>query len=361
MADNRGWCWGANGVGQLGNTTNVNASLPGNVLMSDGTEVLDLDQIFSSPHGAQSCAIDANAQLWCWGSNNFGQVGNGTTTNTYYPQLVKTSASTILANVTAVGLGFESTCAIASGTVYCWGNSSFGESGYIGLKSYATIVKDDSGIPFTGVSEISVGQRHSCALKSGSVWCWGLDREGELGNDEARVNSSVPVLVKKSDGTNLTGVDHISNGQFYTCALTTAGEMWCWGSNTLGQLGDGKVIDGRNRAAPVLKSAGVPLKDISEISTGAAHTCARINGEVWCWGYNNNGQLGDGTTTNRLYPVKVILTNGTPLTNATAISNGALYTCAIVNTRMLCWGDNQYGQLGDGTLIDKLRAFINNL
>ena len=338
-----------------------------NVLKSDGTEVPNLDQISISGYGRHSCAID-DSQLWCWGSNEFGQLGNGTTTNTNYAQRVKTSATTILANVTDVGVGTDTTCAIASGTVYCWGNGGYGGAGYIGQKSYATIVKDNSGIPFTGVSEIDVGQRHSCGIKSGSVWCWGMDREGELGNDEARVDTTVPVLVKKFDGTNLTGVDHISNGNFYTCALTTTGEMWCWGANGFGQLGDGTVLgngtdyaNGRNRAVQVLKRAGVPLTGVSDISSGGSHTCALINGGVWCWGKNDNGQLGDGTTTNRLYPVQVILTDGTPVTNATAISGGAAHTCAIANAKMVCWGDNSSGQLGDGTLIDKLRAIINGL
>jgi len=137
--------------------------------------------------------------------------------------------------------------------------------------------------------------------------------------------------------------------------------MWCWGADGVGQLGDGKTIVAQPRAVQVLKRAGVPLTGIEEISAGAAHVCARINGEMWCWGYNSVGQLGDGTIINRLYPAQVILTSGAALTNATAISSGTLHTCAIANTKMLCWGDNSSGQLGDGTLIDKLRAFINGL
>jgi serine/threonine-protein kinase len=86
-----------------------------------------------------------------------------------------------------------------------------------------------------------------------------------------------------------------------------------------------------------------------------------MNGETWCWGLNDNGQLGDGTTTNRSFPVQVIMANGTPLTNVVAIDSGRTHTCAIANKRALCWGDNTSGQLGDGTFIDQLRAIITGL
>lgn len=226
---------------------------------------------------------------------------------------------------------------------------------------YAMVVKDNLGAAFTGVSKISVGQRHTCVIKSGSVWCWGLDREGELGNDESRTDKVFPVLVKKSDGTDLINVDHISNGQFHTCASTTTGEMWCWGGDKYGEAGDGQIVDGRNRAVRVLKSASVPLTGVSEISAGDTYTCARLTGSVWCWGNNNVGQLGDGTKTNRLYPVQVFLSSGTALANAITISSGISHTCAVANNKMLCWGYNNVGQLSDGTLIDKLKAIINGL
>jgi alpha-tubulin suppressor-like RCC1 family protein len=294
IADNRGWCWGGNGSGQLGNQTNSNAKLPVNVRKSDGTEIPDLDQIARNMRGDHNCALDASAQLWCWGSNSEGQLGDGVNLDTglgrNYAQLVKTNSSTTLANVTDASLGLESTCAIASGTVYCWGLSLFGETGYVGQRSYPTIVKDDSGIPFTGASKISSGQRHTCVIKSGSVWCWGQDRDGQLGDGGALVDSKVPVRVKKSDGTDLTDVNQISNGQFYTCALTTAGAVWCWGMNPFGQLGDGTIIN-KSRAVQVKKSASVLLSGVSEISAGAVHVCARISGEIWCWGKTRLGNL----------------------------------------------------------------------
>jgi alpha-tubulin suppressor-like RCC1 family protein len=261
----------------------------------------------------------------------------------------------------------EHSCAIAAGTVYCWGYSAYGQAGYIATKNYATVVNEGSGVPFRGVSEVSIGSRHSCALKSGNVWCWGLDNAGQLGNDDNRINQMAPAMVVKSNGTALTGVEHISSGAFHSCALTTVGEVWCWGANAYGQIGDGTTgtlisgITGRNRAVQVLKSAGSALKNVTEISLGDEYTCALMNGETWCWGINDNGQLGDGTTTNRSFPVQVIMANGTPLTNVVAIDSGRTHTCAIANKRALCWGDNTSGQLGDGTFIDQLRAIVTGL
>lgn len=363
IANNRGWCWGGNGSGTLGNKTFVAAKLPVNVLKSDGSEIPNLRQIARNFRGAHNCALDASAQLWCWGNNNEGQLGDGINLamgGRNYAQLVKTNSSTTLANVTAASLGLESTCAIASDKVYCWGLSLFGETGYMDQRSYPTVVDDASGIPFTGASQIGSGQRHTCALKSGSVWCWGQGDQGQLGNSTTFLSSQVPVLVKKFDGTELTGVNQISNGQFYTCALTTAGAVWCWGMNTNGQLGDGTIIN-KSRAVQVKKSSSVLLSNVSEISAGGAHVCARISGAIWCWGGNSTGQLGNGTKVKQGYPVQVIMTSGTTLANATAISSGEGHSCAIANTKLVCWGGNVDGQLGDGTLIEKLKAFINGL
>jgi serine/threonine-protein kinase len=110
-----------------------------------------------------------------------------------------------------------------------------------------------------------------------------------------------------------------------------------------------------------LQSAGTPLTGVTAIAVGYNSSCALISGAAWCWGLNDKGQLGDGTTTNRLYPVQVIMTNGTPLTNVANLSSGGQHTCAVANNKALCWGDNSAGQLGDNTLINKLRAFILGL
>jgi alpha-tubulin suppressor-like RCC1 family protein len=374
MADNTGWCWGANSTGQLGNKANTNTKLPVKVLKSDGTTLTNMVHVVASVNGGHSCAITDTNLLWCWGLNGSGQLGIGTTISTNGAVRVKKSASLTLDTVSAVSVGGEHTCAIVATTVYCWGNSLYGETGLgtISTKTtYASIVKNANGTSFTGVSEISAGFRHTCAVKSGNVWCWGLGLQGQLGDDILRANKTNPVQVVKSDGSTLSDVTHVSSRGFHTCAMTSAGEMWCWGYNEFGQIGDGTTLagtvgsnttpPGRTRAVQVLRSAGTPLTGVTAIAVGYSSSCALISGAAWCWGLNDNGQLGDGTTTNRLYPVQVIMTNGTPLANVDNLSSGGQHTCAVANQKALCWGDNSAGQLGDNTLINKLRAFILGL
>jgi alpha-tubulin suppressor-like RCC1 family protein len=276
--------------------------------------------------------------------------------------------------VTNVSLGGAHTCAIADRTVYCWGNSIYGETGlgvFSARTNYATTITSADKTPFTGASEISAGLRHTCAIKAGNVWCWGLDLQGQLGDGSLRVNKVYPVQVIKQDNTALSNVTKISSGNAHTCAMTSTGEMWCWGFNQSGQLGDGTTLDGtvnsssmapaRTRAVRVLRSAGVALTGITAIATGGNNSCAVISGAAWCWGLNDKGQLGNGTKTNRLYPVQVISTDGTPLANIDDLSSGFEHTCAVANQKALCWGENSSGQLGDNTIIDKLRAFILGL
>jgi hypothetical protein len=343
----------------LGNRTTTNAKIPVRLVKNDTSALTNLAQIDTSADGGHACAISATNLLWCWGWNDVGQVGYGNSVNATGAVQVKKNSTTPLDNVTGVSVGMQYTCALVTGQVYCWGYSLYGETGRMGISTYAVIVTNN-GSTFDGISEISVGARHTCALKSGNVWCWGYDGQGQLGNDDVFINIARPIMVKKSNGTDLANIAHISNGYRHTCALTTTGEVWCWGLNDAGQLGDGTILT-RPRAVQVLQSAGVPLTGVTAIDAGVTHTCAVISGEAWCWGLNDRGQLGDGTTINRRYPVKVILTDGTPLANITDISAGTVHTCAVVNNRALCWGGNGVGQLGDNTFINKLRAFINEL
>ena len=374
IASYRLWCWGTNDVGQLGNKSKVavpNAALAVNVLQSDGTQLPgQIKQISTGVEGSEgphSCAIDSLNQLWCWGKNDFGQLGIGTTVDSNYAQQVKINSTTNITNVTDISVGLQHTCAIASGTVYCWGSSWFGETGQspttpISGLNYATIVKDSLGASLTGATKIAVGQRTSCAIKASTVLCWGINREGELGNGLGG-DSTVPVLVKKNALDNLTGVTNLSVGQFHICATTTDKTMWCWGENAKGQLGVGVInlTGGLRYASLVLKSVGNSLTGVLDISLGENHTCARLSTGMWCWGSNTYGQLGDGSKTQRSYPVQVALLSGGLLSNVISISAGRQYTCAVANSKALCWGSNSFGTLGDNTTVDKSKAIINGL
>ena len=325
------WCWGFNRSGQLGNGTRTDSSVPAAVggLLSGVTAIAA---------GDHTCALTSAGAVWCWGANTLGELGNGTTTSSDTPEAVRGLPS----DVTAIAAGGAHTCALTSaGAMWCWGANRAGQLGD-GTTTPSDVRVAVDGLP-SGVTAIAAGGIHTCALTSaGAVWCWGANSAGQLG-DGTRTDRSVPVAVS---GLPPLGVTAIAAGGNHTCALTSAGAVWCWGANRAGQLGDGTTT---NRSVPVAVS-GLPPLGVTAIALGDGHTCALTSaGAVWCWGANSAGQLGDGTTTNRSLPVPV---GGLPA-GVTAIAAGGEHTCALTSAGAVwCWGYNFYGQLGNGTTTD---------
>jgi alpha-tubulin suppressor-like RCC1 family protein len=209
-------------------------------------------------------------------------------------------------------------------------------------------VSVQAGVPVWDAASFSVGAEHVCAVTlSGGVKCWGSNNYGQLG-DGTTTNRSSPV-----DVSGLTsGVVAVGAGDSFTCALITGGEVKCWGVNWDGQLGVSTVGDDC-RGDPCSKTpVSVPgLSGVASLAVGSWHTCVLVNDEVKCWGYNGEGQLGDGTDTSSSTPVVVTDTlTGSPLSGIAAVAPGASQTCALTSSGgVKCWGENWYGQLGDGT------------
>jgi alpha-tubulin suppressor-like RCC1 family protein len=332
-------CWGYNGSGRLGDGTTTNRLTPINVngLTSGVTAIAAGEE--------HTCALTNAGGVKCWGENHSGQLGDGTTTD----HLTPVNVSGLTGGVTAIAAGDSHICVLMSaGGVKCWGANSFGQLGNSTAGIQLASV-DVSGLA-SGVTAISTGGNytcaggaHTCALTSaGGVKCWGSNGAGQLG-DGTTTQRLTPVNV-----SGLTsGVMAVTVGVNHTCALTSVGGVKCWGYNAFGKLGDGTTI---NRHTPVDVSA--LTSGVRVIAAGYYHTCALTSaGGVKCWGYNNAGQLGDGTTTDHLTPVNVSgLTGG-----VRAIAAGYYHTCALTSAGgVKCWGGNFHGQLGDGTTTDHL-------
>ena len=346
-------CWGWNGYGQLGDGTNTDRNIP--------THVPGLTGVVALATGFRhSCALKADGAVSCWGDNAYGQLGDGTTVNKPSPTAV-TGLITLVDIVTgvkvaAISAGVYHTCALKSnGVVRCWGYNGSGQlgDGTTVNKSVPTTVPG-----LTQVAAVVTGWNHSCALKTdGTVSCWGRNNSGQLG-DSTTVDKSTPtptVVPAPFIGlTPITGVATLTTGDSHTCALKTDGTVRCWGANGNGQLGDGTTTQ---RTTPVVVTG---LAGAAAVSAGTDHSCAlQTDSTVRCWGANGGGQLGDGTTVNKSSPVAVpsILSLANIITGVrvAALATGYNHSCALkTDGAVRCWGANSYGQIGDGTTTQRL-------
>ncbi len=319
-------CWGDNDEGQLGAGSSVASS-------SVGLDVTGVDDAQSLVVGDEhACVVRGSGALACWGANHEGQLGDSTWIDRNEPIHAQPTFQ-----FTSVGLSSYSTCGRSlAGQVLCWGYGRYGQHGDGAWETRRFPVEAD--VP-AEVLRISGGMNHLCAVTSeASVVCWGSNDFGQLGTQE-RSSTIVPESVQ--GGLTATA---IAAGERFSCAVTTGGAVQCWGANGYGQLGDSTFVD-RRAPATVVGIDGNALS-AQDVDAMVGHACARLSDSTLrCWGRNDDGQLGDGTTANRNLPVEP---QGVGATSHYAV--GGYHTCAVSpGGGVQCWGYNSYGQLGDST------------
>ncbi len=341
------YCWGSNHRGQLGTNT-MDAPEVVNALPALTISSKDVTQV--AANGRTACAIKAGGALLCWGDNSQGQAGVGAATTEL---LAPTPVVGMNAGVTHVAVAELSACAVKGGIVSCWGSDTYGQladgAAGPGLRSPAV-----SGALSSDVTALTAGAEHLCAVQLDQLKCWGANATGPT---NARVGASqlgqrsfaphpipaptLPIINNAPDN-----IDQLVIGRAHACSLR-GGEVFCWGQNTYGQLGDG------SNAAPNSMSMAPPrgrggliaggAASFTAIGTGAFHTCAiTAAGALLCWGNNARGSLGNGNLTTRSSPQAVM----GMASDVTSVTGGFNHTCAIQDGKLYCWGQTTNGKLG---------------
>ena len=327
-ADGHAYCWGSNHSGQLADGTLIDhgspAAIAGGLVFTKLAAAWDF-----------ACGLTAGGQDYCWGQNSHGQLGDGSTSDHRLPAPV--SGGLTFGQITASP--FHACGLTTTGEAHCWGSNSSGKLGDGTTTNSSTPVAVAGSLIF---AQITGGYDANCWVTvAGAAYCWGSNRWGQIG-DGTMADRATPTLVV--GGLAFTS---LTMGDGHTCGLATGGQAYCWGANTRGQLGDGSLTW---TTAPVAVAGGLTF---TQLSAEFDQTCgvAIGGGTAYCWGYNADGQLGDGSTTLRTSPTAVAGNLA-----FTQISLGDNHTCGLVSGGGLpyCWGANGSGQIGDGTTVGRL-------
>jgi alpha-tubulin suppressor-like RCC1 family protein len=331
-SDGRLFCWGRGDHGELGNGAEDDHAHP--VEVAGGRT----DWAVVSAGTFHTCARRRTGQLYCWGQDDWGQLGDGGTNTSRSQPVEVVGGRTDWAGVVASG---GHTCAVRrTGRLFCWGDDSVGQLGDGGTNTPQPQPVEVAG-GRTDWATVTAGDGHTCARRITSrLFCWGRDDHGQRG-DGGGVGPSTGTPVQVA-GNRVDWVK-VSAGSAHTCARRSDGRLFCWGFGTYGQRADGTHL--ANRGAPFEVVGG--RTDWSGVAAGGQHTCARRStGRLFCAGYDGSGQLGvGGGQSDRATPTQVAGAR----TDWSAVTAGGGHTCALrASGRLFCWGANAYGQLGDG-------------
>lgn len=312
---------------------------------------------------SSTCTTNIDGWLWCWGDNTYGELGIGTFGGQSAVPLGVPFSQTN--HMDRISVGYHEACGIVSssptvpaGTLYCWGLNIYGELGN-NTTTNSNVPVQVQGIG--SVTAISVGGGHACAISEGAVFCWGDNSHGQLGIGQYCGTPCSHAMRVLGDLTGQTVIS-VAAGDQHTCAVTSTGALYCWGSNVFGQVGTGDPQIAYYLSPVLIPGPSVPPNRWTDASAGLKHTCAVFVGGVYCWGDNSFGQLGIGNFTNNISNWSP--SNQTiPAISSGAISiatgNEAVHSCALTDdSAMHCWGRNFYGTVGDNTDSDRASAVI---
>lgn len=336
MGDGAARCWGRGESGQLGATASATCLLETGPTACEMLPVavtggLTFDQITAG--GSHTCALSGAGVAYCWGSNDHGQLGDNTTIPRQSPVAVVGGLE-----FETIDAGASHTCGRTSnGAAYCWGRNDRGQLGDGSITDRAAPVAVTGGLAFERITAGGFDIGHTCGIASGgAAHCWGDNELGQLGNGTPDI-APHPQPIAVAGG--LTFVSLSAGLGRHSCGLAFDGAAYCWGENTFGGLGDGSTT---SRPSPVAVTGGVKF---AELKAGGfiGHTCGLTDtGIGYCWGENERGQIGDGSTTDRLSPVAV----AGSLVFAD-VDAGFRHTCArTTDDTLYCWGSGAAGQLG---------------
>ena len=349
---NQAFCWGYNGDGQLGTGSITDRNVPTAVATT-----LTFRQVSGGKY--HTCGITLAGVGYCWGQNVDGRLGTGDLNSSTSPKQLATSVT-----FDSISSGMIHSCGLSrSGLVYCWGFNQEGEVGAAIPPADSITVRVPRPVSGQAFRSVSTGGLHACALEQNSrtAWCWGFNQSGQLGHGTVDFGTKGNTVVfPPLGGTSFrVGMPEavtmpagapafkaIASGYRHTCALGDDGTAYCWGENTYGQLGDGTNVD---RSLPTAVLTGMRF---TQIASGKTHTCAvATDGTVWCWGDNGNGKFGNGNETDSNIPVQGATFVGSSV-SFTSVSAGEVLSCGISTVKAVyCWGNNDYGQLGNATNI----------
>lgn len=346
-------CWGSNVSGQLG------LGPAGPALLRDAALATDVElgapAVAIAAGAAHTCALLKSDVVRCWGRGGHGQLGNGSAANVGVEDTPLTSGTVVLPLVpTVLAAGGNRTCAAAGGRVSCWGDNTSGALGRgIGDDRLGNERDDELGFVEINnrlyVHKIAANRLHTCMMISvnrlpnaANARCWGAVSQGRLGTAQAENIGDDETLTASANALTAV-VNDLSAGDAFTCAVLRAGGILCWGDNSKGQLGEDDVA-----ALPAEREpTRLPARDAVEVVAGDAFACARDSqGDVWCWGSGDRGQLGqpDQATLQLIRELRAHVQLSRP---AIQLSAGDSHVCALLDDRSIsCWGDNLNGQLG---------------